>query len=50
MTVFPLRFNIDHECDHPTTGKPSGMLGYRYNSEITTISVTLSGKTELFGR
>ncbi len=45
-----IRFNIDHECDHPTTGKPSGRLGYKYNSEITTISVTLSGKTELFGR
>lgn len=45
-----IRFNIDHRCDHPTTSKTSGRLPYRYNSEITTISVTLSGKTELFGR
>jgi hypothetical protein len=44
-----IRFNIDHQCDHPTTSKTSGMLGYRYNSEITTISVTLSGKTTIFG-
>jgi hypothetical protein len=44
-----IRFNIDHQCDHPTTSKTSGILGYRYNSEITTISVTLSGKTRLFG-
>lgn len=45
-----IRFNIDHRCDHPTTSKTSGRLPYRYNSEITTISVTLSGNTELFGR
>lgn len=45
-----IRFNIDHRCDHPTTSKTFGRLPYRYNSEITTISVTLSGKTELFGR
>ena len=44
-----IRFNIDHQCDHPTTSKTSGMLPYRYNSEITTISVTLSGQTKLFG-
>lgn len=45
-----IRFNIDHRCDHPTTSKTSGRLLYQYNFEITTISVTLSGKTELFGR
>jgi len=44
-----IRFNIDHQCDHPTTSKTSGRLGYKYNSEITTITVTLSGKTRLFG-
>ena len=44
-----IRFNIDHQCDHPTTSKTSGLLPYRYNSEITTISVTLSGQTKLFG-
>lgn len=45
-----IRFNIEHQCDHPTTSKTSGRLPYRYNSEITTISVTISGNTELFGR
>ena len=44
-----IRFNVDHECDHPTTSKTSGRLGYKYNSEITTITVTLSGETKLFG-
>ena len=44
-----IRFNIDHQCDHPTTSKTSGFLGYKYNSEITKITVTLSGKTRLFG-
>ena len=44
-----IRFNIEHQCDHPTTGIPDGNLPYHYNSDITTISVTLSGQTKLFG-
>lgn len=44
-----IRFNIEHECDHPVQTKTMTAGDYRYGSNLTTISVTLSGKTRLFG-
>ena len=43
-----IRFNIEHECDHAVQTKTNVAGDYRYGSNITTISVTLSGKTKLF--
>jgi hypothetical protein len=43
-----IRFNVDHECDHPVTTSMSGRAEYRYNSAKTSISVTVSGKSRLF--
>ncbi len=43
-----IRFNIEHECDHAVQVKTTAAGGYRYGSNLTTISVTLSGKTKLF--
>lgn len=44
-----IRFNIDHECDHAVQTKTMTAGDYRYGSNLTTISVTLSGQTRLFG-
>lgn len=44
-----IRFNIDHECDHAVQTKTMTAGDYRYGSNLTTITVTLSGKTKLFG-
>jgi hypothetical protein len=44
-----IRFNIEHECDHPVQNKTMTAGDYRYGSNLTTITVTLSGKTKLFG-
>jgi len=44
-----IRFNIEHECDHAVQNKTMSAGDYRYGSNLTTISVTLSGKTRLFG-
>ena len=44
-----IRFNIEHECDHPVQVKTMAAGEYRYGSNLTTISVTLSGQTKLFG-
>ena len=45
-----IRFNIEHECDHPVQNKTMSAGEYRYGSNLTTISVTLSGQTKLFGK
>lgn len=44
-----IRFNIEHECDHAVQTKTMTAGDYRYGSNLTTITVTLSGKTRLFG-
>ena len=44
-----IRFNIEHECDHAVQTKTNVAGDYRYGSNLTTISVTLSGQTKLFG-
>ena len=44
-----IRFNIEHECDHPVQNRTMTAGEYRYGSNLTTISVTLSGNTKLFG-
>lgn len=44
-----IRFNIEHECDHAVQIKTNVAGDYRYGSNLTTISVTLSGQTKLFG-
>lgn len=52
FTVRPnkhISFNIEHECDHPVQNKANVAGVYRYGSNLTTISVTLSGQTRLFG-
>ena len=43
-----IRFNIEHECDHAVQNKTMSAGKYRYGSNLTTISVTLSGETMLF--
>ena len=43
-----IRFNIEHQCDHAVQTKTNVAGDYRYGSNLTTISVTLSGKTKLF--
>lgn len=43
-----IRFNIEHECDHAIQTGPNILGGYMYGSNITTISVTLSGGTRIF--
>lgn len=40
--------NIDHQCDHPVTSYLSGFLPYHYNSAITKITITITGKSEIF--
>ena len=44
-----IRFNIEHECDHAVQIKTMSAGEYRYGSNLTTITVTLSGQTRLFG-
>ena len=44
-----IRFNIEHECDHAVQNKTMSAGEYRYGSNLTTVSVTLSGQTRLFG-
>lgn len=44
-----IRFNIEHECDHAVQRNPVVVGDYHYGSGLTTISVTFSGKTRLFG-
>lgn len=44
-----IRFNIEHECDHAVQIKTMTAGDYRYGSNLTTITVTLSGNTRLFG-
>ena len=44
-----IRFNIEHECDHAVQTKTMTAGEYRYGSNLTTITVTLSGQTRLFG-
>ena len=44
-----IRFNIEHECDHAVQIKTMSAGDYRYGSNLTTITVTLSGQTRLFG-
>jgi hypothetical protein len=44
-----IRFNIEHECDHAVQIKTNVAGEYRYGSNLTTITVTLSGQTKLFG-
>ena len=43
-----IRFNVDHECDHPVSSSKRGDLAYEYISSKTTVSVTVSGKSRLF--